>query len=94
MVVGVLEVDLEDVVVDVDDRRVHLDPVVAEELELHHCHRPGRVLRQRLVDGDRDLLARDEVAADEVLFEDRARERCHRAFNIAKTGRRLVPGGA
>ena len=77
VVVGVLEVDLEDVVVDVDDRRVDLDPVVPEELELHHRHRPGRVLRERLVDGDRDLLARDELPADEVLLEDRARERCH-----------------
>ena len=77
VVVGVLEVDLEDVVVDVDDGGVHLDAVVSEQLELHHRHRSGRVLRQRLVDGDRDLLARHELPANEVLLEDRARERCH-----------------
>src|SRR6476660_10449609 len=49
-----------------------------EELELHHCHRPGGVLRQCLIDRDRDLGARNELPADEVLFEDRACERGHR----------------
>ena len=77
MVVRVLEVDLEDVVVDVDDRGVHLYPVLAEHLELHHRHRPRRVLHERLVDRDADLLARDELTPDEVLFEDRARQRGH-----------------
>src|SRR5947199_307114 len=83
-IVPVLEVDLEDVVVDVDDRRLHLDAIVPEELELHHRHRPGGVLHERLVDGDRDLLTRDELAPGQVLFENRARERCQRARSIAK----------
>ena len=78
VVVRVLEVDLEDVVVDVDDRRLDLDALVAEELELHHRHRPGGVLGERLVDGDRDLVPGDELPADEVLFENRACEGGHR----------------
>ena len=64
--------------VDVDDRGLDLDALVAEELELHHGHRPGGVLRQRLVDRDRNLGARNELAPDEVLFENRACERGHR----------------
>ncbi len=77
VVVRVLEIDLQDVVVDVDDRGIDLHAVLAEHLELHHRHRPRRVLHERLVDRDADLLARDELTPDEVLFEDRARERSH-----------------
>ena len=65
--------------VDVDDRRLHLHAVDAEELELHAGHRPGRVLRERLVDAERDLAARSQLAALEVVFEDRASERGHQA---------------
>ena len=63
VVVRVLEVDLEDVVVDVDDGGLDLDAIDVERLELHHRHRPGSVLRERLVDPKRDLLAGDELAA-------------------------------
>ena len=73
MIVRVLEVDLEDVVVDVDDRRLHVDAFHAEELELHHRHRPGGVLGKRLVDPEADLGAGDELAPNEVLLEDVAR---------------------
>jgi hypothetical protein len=64
VIVRVLEVDLEDVVVDVDDRGLDFDSLVAEELKLHHRHRPGRVLGQGLVDGDRDLGAGSELPSD------------------------------
>ena len=64
--------------VDVDDSRLDLDTVDAEQLELHAGHRPGRVLRERLVDAQRDLLSGHELAALEVVFQDRARERGHR----------------
>ena len=74
VIVGVLEVDLEDVVIDVDNRGFDLYAIDLEELELHAGHRSGRVLREGLVDAERDLLAGNEVAALEVLFEDRARE--------------------
>ena len=77
MVVGVLEVDLEDVVVDVDHGRLDLDAIDPEQLELHAGHRPGRVLRQGLVDPKRDLLTGNQLAALEVVFEDRAREGGH-----------------
>ena len=71
MVVGVLEVDLEEVVVDVEDGGLDLDAVASEHLELHQRHRPGGV-NQRLVDGERDLGARDQLAPGEVVVEDRA----------------------
>ena len=77
MVVRIFEVDLKDVVVDVDDRGVDLDAVDLEELELHAGHRSGRVLREGLVDTKRDLLPRNQFAALEMLFEDRAREGGH-----------------
>ena len=78
MVVRVLEIDLEDVVVDVDDGRLDADAILAEQLELHHRHRPGRVLRERLVDPQRDLLPGNEPSALQVLFEDHACEGSHR----------------
>ncbi len=63
----------------VDDCRLHLDAVDVEELELHAGHRPGGVLRERLVDAKRDLATRSQLAALEVLFEDRAGEGGHQA---------------
>jgi hypothetical protein len=72
VVVRILEVDLQDVVVDVDDRGLDLHPLHAEELELHHRHRPGRVLRQCLVHAQADLRPGRELAANEVVLEDRA----------------------
>jgi hypothetical protein len=77
MVVRVLEVDLEDVVVDVDHGGLDLNALRSEELELHHRHRPGRVLDERLIDAQPDLGARYELPADEVLFEDAAGEGGH-----------------
>ena len=79
VIIGVLEVDLKNVVVDVDDRCLDLDAVDFEELELHHGHRPGGVLGQRLIDAEGDLGTGYEVAADEVIFEDRAGKRGHLA---------------
>ena len=63
--------------IDVHHRGVDPDTLFAEELELHHRHRPGGVLRERLVDAERDLLTGNELPPIEVLFEDRARERGH-----------------
>ena len=77
VVVRVLEIDLEEVVVDVLDGGLDLDAVDAELLELHQRHRPGRVLRQRLVDAEGDLGSGGEFAADEVVVEDLSRERGH-----------------
>src|SRR5919199_1706168 len=74
VVVGVLEVERDDVVVDVLHRAVDRDAWHVELLELHEGHRPGGVLEQRLVDADADRRAGHEVAVDEVLLEDLAGE--------------------
>ena len=63
--------------VDVDHGRLDLDALDPEGLELHHRHRSRRVLGERLVDAEPDLLSGNELAALEVVFEDRARERGH-----------------
>ena len=72
VVVGVLEVELDDVVVDVLDRALDLDARLAELLELHQRHRAGGVLEQRLVHADRDRPARLQLPVGEVLLEDLA----------------------
>ena len=72
MVVGVLEARLEHVVVDVADRELRAHARDAHRLELEVGHRAGGVLRQRLVDAERDLAAGDGLAVDEVLFDDLA----------------------
>src|SRR2546423_600942 len=87
MVVRILEIDLENVVVDVDDGRLDAYALLAEELELHHRHRPRRVLRERLVDAEPDLLAGNELSALEVVFEDRASDRCRRQGRALGTTR-------
>src|SRR5919205_561175 len=74
VVVGVLEVELDDVVVDVLDRPPDADARHADLLELHEGHRPGGVLQERLVDAHADRLPGPQLALDEVLGEDPARQ--------------------
>ena len=74
MVVHVALVDLQHVVVDVQHRERHRDPVDAERLELQAQHRAGRVLDQDLVDGQVDLLPGREAAARQVRGQQAVRE--------------------
>src|SRR6266536_2288692 len=73
VVVGVAMVELQHVVVDVLHREVDLHLLKPECLELHAGHRAGRVLQQRLVDPERDLLAGNKAPLDHMLLEDLAR---------------------
>jgi hypothetical protein len=70
VIVGVLVVELDDVVVDVLDRALELDARDAELLELHERHRAGRVLQERLVHPQRDRRAQVQLAVGKVLPED------------------------
>ncbi len=83
MVVGVLEVQLDDVVVDLLDGALDLDAGLAELLELHQGHRAGGILEQRLVDLDRDRLARAQLAFDKVLLENLSRQALRHAYRDA-----------
>jgi hypothetical protein len=60
----------------------------AELLELEHHHRAGRVLRERLVDPQRDLAARGQLALEQVrsdqLVSDAATHRT-RSHPLART---------
>src|SRR5437764_944702 len=87
LVVAVLEVALKDVVVDVDHGGLDAHALLVEELELHHRHRPGRVLRERLVDPERDLAAGRQLTAFEMVFEDRPGERGHVSSLVAGQSR-------
>ena len=49
VVVGVLEVQLNDVVVYILECQGHPNPVLPHTLELQASHRAGRILQQRLV---------------------------------------------
>src|SRR3712207_391751 len=70
VVVGVLEVELDHVVVYVLDREGYLHAIHAHPLELQAGHRAGRVLQQRLVYPEPHLLAGLERTADHVVLED------------------------
>ena len=70
MVVGVFEAGLEHVVVDITNRQLRAHAGDAHRLELEVGHGAGRVLRQRLVDAQRDLFAGDGIAVKQVAFDD------------------------
>jgi len=72
VVVGVAEVGLEHVVIDVLRRQLCVRVVEVHRLELEHDHRARRILGQRLVDPDPDLgagrhVALHEMGTDELL---------------------------
>ena len=56
VVVHVLEVFLERVVVDIGNGEFGFDPVEPDRFELEIGHGAGSVLRQRLIDSDRDIF--------------------------------------
>ena len=66
MVVGVLEADLDSIVVDVAYGEVGLDARHIHRLELEVGHCAGRVLRERLVDADAKLWVPRGIALDEM----------------------------
>jgi hypothetical protein len=70
VIVGVLVVELDDVVIDVLDRTVDLDARLAQLLELHQGHGSRGVLKQRLVHAERDRTAWFELAVGQVRSED------------------------
>lgn len=72
MVLGVLLVGLQQIVVDVLRAQLGLDAIEVERLEFLHHQGSGGVLGERLVDPDRDLLARFHPAVEEVCTDDLA----------------------
>ena len=74
VVVGVAVVGLQQVVVDVLGRELGADVIQTHRLELEHDHRAGRVLRERLVDPDPDLLTGDRLALDQVAGDQLLRD--------------------
>ena len=85
VVVGILVVQLHDVVVDVLHRPLDLEPRHSEFLELHQRHRPGGVLQQRLVHPQRDRAPRLELALCQVLGEDLPCEAGH-PYSLPRRG--------
>ena len=70
VVVGVLKPVLQRVVVDISNRELGAYPGNPHGLKLEVGHRPGRVLRQGLVDPQPDLRARLHLAVDKVRGDD------------------------
>ena len=70
VVVGVFKPRLQGIVVNVGDRELGLHLLRAHGFQLQIRHGTGRVLRQGLVDPDRDLLPDAHLARDEMLPDD------------------------
>src|SRR4051812_47308455 len=83
VVIGVLEARLEHVVIDIRDRELVADALETEGLELKERQRAGGVLGQGVVDPDRDLVSRGQLALDEVLAEDRLGDGSHQRASSA-----------
>ena len=66
VIVRVQMVDLQQVVIDILRAELGADAIEADRLQRQHHHRAGRILRERLVDADRDGLARAHLSASEV----------------------------
>jgi len=70
VVVGVHEIRLEHVVIDVRDGKGHLDPVYSDGLEFEPCHGPGSVLRVYLIDAHPDGTLRCQLSVNTVSVKD------------------------
>jgi len=62
VVIRVFKADLNRVVIHIAHGQIGLDTIKAHALELQIGHRAGRVLREGLIDTDREFLARHQTA--------------------------------
>jgi hypothetical protein len=69
VIVGILEIRVQDIVVHVLDRQFYFNGGKPQCFEFEHGEGTGRVLKQGMVDCDADLLARHEFALDEMITE-------------------------
>jgi hypothetical protein len=69
MIVGVLEILLDDVVVNVLDAHLSLHPVQIHRLQLQHHQRAGGVLGERLVNPDPNLLTGVHLAMYQMRLD-------------------------
>ena len=72
MIVRVQMVNLEQVVIDILRAELRTNPIEADCLQRQHHQRAGCILRERLIDADRDGLTRahrsvNEVGRDQLL---------------------------
>jgi len=92
VVVGVLEADLQHVVVHVHNRGPGADPLHAHGLKLQGGHGPGGILQQRLVHVQGDLRPRRGLPLHQVRLDDLLADRS--AHGLTSVVRRLSCGGA
>ena len=66
MILGVFLIGLQQVVIDVLHAHLGASPIESQRLEFLHHQRPGRILRQRLIDVYSDLFARRHLPRHQV----------------------------
>lgn len=66
MIIGIPEVLLDEVVIDILHRAIGSDTIEVHRLEFQHHHRAGGVLCQGLIDSNTDLLPCGHRARNEV----------------------------
>ena len=96
VIVGVPEVLLDEVVIDVLRGELGSYALEAHGFELQHHERPGRVLRERLIDANAYLFAsshasRGEVRCDQLLGDVHSHGCCVLARGSAKRSARHAP---
>jgi len=69
MVIGVTEVRLQHIMVNIRDRKLGSHSVDSHSFELKECHSAGGVLSERLVNANADFLAWREFTFNQMLLE-------------------------
>ena len=69
MIVRVFKAGLQGIMVDIGHAALRFHPVNAHGFQLQIGHRPRGILRQRLIDPDRNFLARHQLALEQVTFQ-------------------------
>ncbi|EQD23940.1 MAG: hypothetical protein D084_Lepto4C00659G0001 [Leptospirillum sp. Group IV 'UBA BS'] len=70
MVIRIFEPGLQHIMVDIGDGQLGLDMIETQGFKLEVGHRPSRILRQRLVNLDRNFLSGDHFSGNQVVLDD------------------------
>ena len=69
VIVGVFKAGLQGVMVDIGHAAFRFHPVNAHGFQLQVGHRTRGILRQGLIDSDRNFRARHQLALEQVFFQ-------------------------
>jgi len=89
VIIRIPVIGLQDVMVYILRRKLHLDPFHSQGFEFQHRHGPGRILKESVINADGNLLTADQLTLDKVSLQNLMGEILRHLFSLPSLGESL-----